>query len=398
MGIMSAGNIPANYAEFANSVTQPLLLPQPEPQYLLAQFAMGSRLSLQALNAGMDSAQQFVAGEGAAGQTISPSLDRLIRVADMYPGFFQAMDEFGVGRGDTIKFQRPIYSTGGLTKAGRELNTNQTISVVGTAPQSEEVPVVLKEYHGPDRDGNGVKPYAIWDFDNKYKAAKVQLASLASRHLVRDYVEWLNTVLHLDLRSSTHTTLSDPDLTDASSFVAGGGAGFSLSAILRARKALTDRNWQPFANGRYVCLVPTSFNIDMSHDIEYREQSKVHSDGRNLIFGYVGSVQDIDFFECSTLLTYAAASSVAGEKAGTVASGVTLQEAILCGPGAIGFGTAAARPAGGMSEVMGPVARFHDDTNYGTVAKVIWYALHAIDMIDQRGIQRVLAQSDHINA
>lgn len=398
MAIMSAGNIPANYAEFASDVTQPLLLPQPEPQYLLAQFAMASRLSLAALDAGADTAQQLVAGMNEAGQSISPGLDRLVRAADMYPGFFQAMDEFGVGKGDTIKFQRPIYATGGLTKAARELNTNETISTTGTTPQSEEVTVVLKEYHGPDRDGNGVKPYAIWDFDDKYKNSKVRLTSLATRHLVHDYTKWLNTVLHLDMSSSQYTTLTNPDYSDVSEFVDGGAQGFSMEAILRARKALTDREWMPFANGRYTCLVPTSFNIDMAADLEYQKASQYFQDGRNLIFGYIGSLQDIDFFECSTLVSYAAAATVAGDAAGTVGSGVTLQEAILCGPGTLGVGTAPAKPSGSDSLLMGPVARFADNTNYGTTTNVIWYALHALDMIDQRGIQRIIAQSDHIGS
>jgi hypothetical protein len=138
-----------------------------------------------------------------------------------------------------------------------------------------------------------------------------------------------------------------------------------------------------------VLLVPTVFNTQMVSDIEYRELSKVHTDGRNQLFGYIGSVQDVDIFECSTLHSYAATETVPGTGGGTVGTGVTLQEAIMLGPGAVGFGTAAPDP----ENMMGPVARFADDTNYGTVAKVIWYALHAIGGLDLRGVERLIAQS-----
>jgi hypothetical protein len=127
----------------------------------------------------------------------------------------------------------------------------------------------------------------------------------------------------------------------------------------------------------------------MLEDIDYRELSKTHDTGRNQIFGYIGSLQEIDFYECTTCGTYAAAGSVLGDKAGTVPTSVALAEAYLIGPGAVGFGTAAPDPEG----VMGPVCRYSDSTNYGTIAKVIWYALHAIKVLDETRVQRVIAQT-----
>jgi hypothetical protein len=388
-GVIGRGSLPANYEDFINSATANLVLPTPQPQYLFAHFAMAGRLSLAAMNAGATSAQQYVsmAGGGAA---VSPDLDRLIRTADSYPGFFQTIDQFGLGKGDTIKFQRPVFSTGGLDRASRKLNTNATISTTGRTMQTEEVPIILEEFHGPyASDGSAVQPYAIWGFDAKYRANKLSLVSLVSQQLGQDYTAWLDTVMRDELRAGTTITLSDPAFADVTSYAAGGGSTFSLEHILRARKALSDREWKPFPNGRYVLLVPTVFNTQMVSDIEYRELSRVHMDGRNQLFGYIGSVQDVDIFECSTLKSYAAASTVPGTGGGTVGSGVTLQEAILVGPGAVGFGTVAPQPEGAM----GPVARFADDTNYGTVSKVIWYALHAIGGLDLRGVERLICQS-----
>jgi hypothetical protein len=388
-GVIGRGSLPANYEDFLNSTTANLTLPTPQPQYLFAHFAMAGRLSLAAMNAGATSVQQYVSMAGG-GAPVSPELDRLIRTADSYPGFFQTIDQFGLGRGDTIKFQRPVFSAGGLDKASRKLNTNQTISTTGRTIQSEEVPIILEEYHGPyAADGSTPQPFAIWGFDAKFRANKLSLVGVTTQQLVQDYTVWLDTVMRDELRAASTITLSDAAFADVTSYTAGGGSTFSLDQILRARKALTDREWRPFPNGRYVLLVPSVFNTQMITDIEYRELSKVHTDGRNQLFGYIGSVQDIDIFECTTLKSYAAASTVPGTGGGTVPTGVTLQEALLVGPGAVGFGTVAPQPEGSM----GPVARFADDTNYGTVAKVIWYALHAIGGLDLRGVERLVAQS-----
>lgn len=388
-GVIGRGSLPANYEDFLNSTTANLVLPTPQPQYLFAQFAMAGRLSLAAMNAGAMSVQQYVSMAGG-GAPISSDLDRLIRTADAYPGFFQTLDQFGKGRGDTIKFQRPVFSAGGLTKASRKLNTNQTISTTGRTIQTEEVPIILEEYHGPyASDGSAPQPFAIWGFDAKYRANKLSLVSLATLNLAQDYTAWLDAVMRDELRATQYTTLSDSTYADVASYTVGGGSTFSLEQILNARKALTDREWQPFPNGRYVLLVPSVFNTQMLTDVEYRELSKVHTDGRNQLFGYIGSVQDIDIFECTTLKSYVATDVVTGDEGGTVGTGVVLQEALMVGPGAVGFGTVAPDP----ENAMGPVARFADDTNYGTVAKVIWYALHAIGGLDLRGVQRLIAQS-----
>ncbi len=382
------GSLPANYEDFARSTTARLLLPQPEPQYVFAHWAMAGRISLAALNAGAPSVQQYITAAGG-GAPMPADLDRMARVADTYPGFIQAVEEFGKNQGDTIKFQRPVFSTGGLTEAARELITDADISVTGAAVASEEVPVVLKQYIGPYlASGAGPQPFAIANFDSKYRANKLQLTSIASLHLVRDYTKWLDIVIRDRFRVADFITFATEAITAATGFVAGGGAKFSLDGIMRARKTLSDREWAKFPNGRYVCMVPTCFNTDMIEDIEYRELSRSHAD-RNQLYGYIGSVQDVDFFECTTLKQYAAGSTVPGTAGGTVPANVTLEEALLIGPGAVGFGTAAPDPEG----VMGPVVRFADNTNYGTMAKVIWYALHAFQTLDSRGVQRILTQS-----
>lgn len=388
MPSMSRGFNPANYEDWLTSVGMPLLLPTPTPQYAFAQLAMAGRLNFQAMNAGAETVQQFVSTEGG-GAALSPDLDRLVRFADAYPNFVMGIDEFGKGKGDTIKFQRELYSNGGLTKSARQLSTSQIISTTGTAVTSEEVPVTLHEYGGPYASGaSGIAPLEIENFDAKYRANKISLASKATRHLRHDYLYWLDSAVRNEFISADTITLPD-GISDVTGFVAGGGEEVTGEHFMRALKTLKDRNWQPFENGRYVALVPTSFDLQMWSDPQYQRASANFTNGRNQIVGYIGSLKDCDIFECSTLQSYAAASTVGGTGGGTVPAGVTLNEGIIVGPGAVGFGTTAPDPEG----VLGPVARFGDDTNFGRRAQVIWYALHALDVVDQRGVERFIYQT-----
>lgn len=394
MSVISRGTLPEN---FVDSASTGMRLPTPEPQYFFAKMAMAGRVGLAALEAGMATAQQFITTAGG-GAVLPPELAELARTADAFPGAITAVDAFGKDQGDTIKFFRDSYSGGGYSEEDRRLNTEKTISTTGQVIQAEEVPVVLKEFHGPFNSATSqVDPYAIWQFDAKYRKNKEQLASKTTRYLRRDYIKWLDRVIRNRFigggQAATNTTVSNitlPDgITNAAGFVANGTANASLQQILNARKALSDREWAKFPNGRYMCLVPTSFNTQMVGDVDYRELSKMQADGRNLIYGYIGSVQDIDLFEVSTLATYASTGADFTQANGSaVAASVTLNEALLFGPGVVGFGTAVSDQQGSI----GPEVRFADDTNYGTVAKLIWYALHAFQMLDERGVQRLLWQ------
>lgn len=391
MSVISRGTLPQN---FLDSASTGMRLPTPEPQYFFAKMAIGSRLSLAALNAGTPTAQQFVSMAGG-GATLSPDLDEMARAADAYPEAVIAVDEFGKDAGDTIKFFRDVYEGGLYTEAGRELVEDADISTTGQAVKAEEVPVILKEFHGPSNAaGTAVAPYAIKSFDAKYRRNKEQLVSKTTRYLRRDYIKWLDRVIRGRFIAAGGGNITFPTgsgIDTADDFVSGANAYVSLEQILNARKELSDREWAKFNNGRYMCLVPTSFNTQMVSDPDYRELSKVHREDRNQIFGYIGSVQDIDFFEVTTLAQYSddGGDDIATLNGATVGAGVTLQEALLFGPGCVGFGTASNEQSGSI----GPEVRWADETNYGTVAKCIWYALHAFQTLDNRGCQRIVWQT-----
>lgn len=377
MGSIGRASLPNNFVDFVDEANTLMRLPTPEPQYLFAQMAMGGVLQTAADMANM-TAQQMVESMGL-GAMANPGLDRLVRVVDTLPMGVKFVDGFGKGKGDTIKLNRDIYTSGTYTEASRVLSTDATISTTGQVIHNEQVAVSLQEFIGP-HDGSSVKPYAIWDFDAEYRANKENLASMVSRHLMRDYVKFVDTAIRDRMRSTSNITYSD-SVANVLSFVAGAGHWISLDTIMRARKALSDREWQPFPSGRYSLFVPTAFNTQMIGDVDYRELSKFHV-GKNPIFGYIGTVQDIDIYECSTVKTYAATDTVPGD-GNAVPAGATVYEALLFGPGAVGWGDA----------LRGPKVRAADDTNFGTVTKLIWYALHAFQTLDSRGVERILFQA-----
>jgi len=374
MASINRGTLPAN---FIDSVNSGMRLPQPEPQYCFAQMALAGRIRAMALEAQMEDAASFLRMAGG-GEPVPPGLDRLIRVADALPDAVMAVDKFGLGQGDTIKLRRNIYDGGGYTEADREVTPDKPTSTTGLTIKMEEVPMVLKEFEGPF-GASEVQPYAIRDFDARYRANKDELVGLVKHHLSRDYIKWLDTVIRDRFRATTNITYAD-GVPNVLSFTAGGGHHVNLDLITRARQAVADREWQPFANGRYALLVPTVFQVQMIGDPDYRALAAQHRE-QNPLFTYLTTAQDVDIYECSTLKTYAAGATVPGD-GNNVPAGATVYEGLLFGPGGLGMGTG--QP---------PMCYDADDTNYGKEAKVIWRALHAFQTTDNRAIQRVLFQA-----
>lgn len=377
MASINRGTLPAN---FIDSVNMGMRLVQPEPEFFFARMAMGSALARAAMEANAMNAESFVRMAGA-GAPVPTQLDALIRTADAYPQAVTTVNGFGLGQGDTIKLRRPVFAGGGYTESDRRVNPDQSTSTTGQTISAEEVPVVLSEFEGPySSSASAIRPYAIRNFDAAYRANKDELVGLVKLHLMQDYVKWFDTVIRDRFRATSNITYAD-NVSSVSSFTAGAGHNISLETILTARKSLSDRNWGHFPNGRYVLVVPTAFNLQMIGDPDYRTLSAQHGGGKNQLFGYITSVQDVDIYECTTLKEYAASASVPGD-ANTVPSGATVYEGLLFGPGAVGWGSA--QP---------PQCFDADDTNYGKEAKVIWRSVEAFQTLDNRGIQRVLFQA-----
>ncbi len=379
MSSINRGTLPVN---FIDSISMGMRLPQPEPQYLFAQMSVGAMLRQGAIDMGLNNARRFVqVTVGGGGDAVPPELDSLARAGDMYPEAITFIQDFGLGQGDTIKLRRPQYSGGGYDEASREVKPDVPTSLVGQLIKGEEVPVVLKEYEGPyDVANTRVAPYVVRDFDARYRANKDNLAQLVRLHLMRDYIKWLDTVIRNRFRATKYITYADA-VANVLSFTAGAGHTINFETLIRARQAISDREWQYFPNGRYVCLVPTAFNTQMVGDPDYRTLSAYHGDGKNQLFGYITSIQNMDLYECTTLKTYSAGETVPDD-GNVVPAGATVYEALIFGPGAVGMGQA-----------MPPTCFDADDTNFGKEAKVLWRSIEAFQTLDERGCQRVLFQA-----
>lgn len=376
MASINRGTLPAN---FIDSINMGMRLVQPEPEYLFARMALGSSLARAAMDANMGSASSFVQMMGN-GAPVPQQLDSLSRVGDTYPNAVTTVQGFGLGAGDTIKLRRSVFSGGGYSLSSRRVAPDKATSTAGQTIAMEETAVVLEEYEGP-HNGTEVRPFAIRNFDAKYRANKDELSSLVKLHLMQDYVKWFDTVIRDLFRATSNITYAD-NVSNVLSFTSGAGHNISLETILTARKSISDRNWLHFPNGKYVLVVPTAFNLQMVGDPDYRELAAHHANGRNQIFGYITSIQDVDIYESATLKSYVAADGAVPGDTQTVPSGATVYEALLFGPGAVGWGSA--QP---------PTCFDADDTNFHKEAKVIWRSVEAFQTLDNRGVQRILFQA-----
>lgn len=382
MSAIWRGSLPANF----DSLVASGMLRQPEPQYFFAKLGMAARLKKSAMDAGVSTVQQFVslAGEGAA---VPNELDQLIRIADeRLPDaiFFNEDDSRTVG--DTIRLQRVVFAGGGYSEASRLVHPGALTSEVGQSITTEEVSIALKQFEGPFNTALGkVSPYEIPIFDAKKLNAQKSLIDTVSLQLNRDYMKWLDAVVKEYFFASGNMTLPS-GVANAAAFTNGGTKHFSLQQIADAKRALRNREWSSFQNGRYACIVPTDFQTQMLQDPIWRELTRNSQNAeaqKNPVYGFIGSYQDVDFYEVSntSLKTYGPGAVVPGALGGTVAASVNLVEAVLIGPGGVG-----------MVSTGEPKPYFSDSTNFGKRGAVIWRAEHGFQTLDDRAIQRITVQ------
>lgn len=368
---------------FLDSVNAAMILPTPEPQYWFAGAAMGNSVRSAAIRDGQFSGLAYIQSiMGTSG--VPDDLDRMVRAADAYPdSVLNVDDKFGEGMGTVYKFKRRKFEGGGYTESDRQVIVDKPTSTTGKSVQMEEIEMVLRQFEGPyDTIQSSVAPYAIYDFDKRWgaMATRTSLVNEAKVHLQRDAMKWLDTVIRDRFRSTANITFADAAVSSVASYTASAGYTANLEMVKRARQALADREWAPFPNGKYTLLVPSAFDTQMLGDVSYRQLSQFAQQGRNPLYGYIGSIHNVDIFEVTTLKTYAATESVPNDT--TVPSGATVYEGLLFGPGAVAFGS----PAGFESF-------FADDTDYGKAAKVIWRIAAALQTVDSRGVQRLLFQN-----
>lgn len=342
-------SLPENFYD----VTSPVLLAQPEPQYL---YAMAF---LAALSASLDTSQ--VAPEmPAAGAQYSPAeRDRLIMASPLMTSLFAAKVNFEGLPGMTVRINRPQFTDTTYTEASREIGLNTSISTQTINAGSEQVSLTLKRFAGPyDQANSRVAPYGI----DKFAASQGvhSLRSLVGTHLKRDFHKWLERVLRTIFDNGS-VVVRPAGMTADNDATVAGQFPMDYDTLNRAELAADEANLPVLPDGfRPLVLTPTQL-AQLKLDGDYMELAEAHPAYNGLFPQYVASVNRLHLFKNTELNKDANGSSVPVHKGHLLCPGV----------GLAGMGAA-------------PRVAPSTDNNFGEVAKVIWVAYLALGMADNR--------------
>jgi hypothetical protein len=356
MGILSRLELPAEFYDITSNV----LLTQPEPQYLYAQFFKAAQMVDLSASAGeFGLPGRSVGGNGA--DYSSAERDRLMLSNPISSSVVVGRNNMQGLPGHTLRFNRPSFTDSTYTEASRKVATGQSISTTPIAVDSEQVTLTLARYAGPYA-GSAVAPYGIDALDATLGVHK--LSSIVGTHLKRDYDKFLDKVqvALLDLGAAVYPAgmAADNDATSVGMFP------FTYQLVNSTERQMDDANLPTFSDG-YRCMVLHPIQCEqLKNDPQYARYAMFHPQYNALFPGYVGSIGKMHIFKSTTLTSGNNGSSVAIYRGHAIAPGV-----LLGGSG---------RPA--------RVAPSTDD-NYGETAKVIWLADLAFGLADSRFVRTV---------
>lgn len=352
-------------AEFYD-ITSSLMLKQPTPEFFFAKMAIAAQVRAAISNT--DAASILSAtGRGPSMQGASvPGLDehQLSLATDPLSSAILAVEDAAKnGIGETIRFNRPLFSGGSYTEAARTVAQNQSISLTPIEIGMEQTSLTVKRVSGPvSSSGTGVQPFAI---DRLASQRSVHsLVQLVGMSLVYDRCAYLDAVVSSQFNSGSYVQRPAGVSSDAG-FPAIGEVPLDLETLLRAEQQLRSANIPRFSDGTYYVIVSPTQMRQLRTDPEFVRASQFVPGMNPVLNSTVTLVgQTLKIIECSTVPTDT--STVVGQ---------TIQRGMMFGPGAIGFGVA---------DPCRVVAASED--NYGETVKVVWLAYEAMGMLDNRMI------------
>lgn len=346
-------SLPENFYD----ITSPLLLAQPEPQYLYAQMYLAA-LSLS-LNpeASLGLAGRQVGGTGAP---YSPAeRDRLMMADPLMSQVVAAKIDFNGLPGSTVRINRPQFTDTTYTIASRRIGLNTSISTQTINAGSEQVSLTLERFAGPyDQANSRPAPYGIDRFSASMGVHN--LSSLVGTHLKRDFHKFIDSVQVTLLDTASVTVRPAGMATDDTANVVG-QFPMDYDTLNRAELAADNANLPVFPDGsRLLVLTPTQC-AQLKLDTDYMELSRNHPEYNGLFPQYVASVNKLHIFKSNTLNMAANTNTIPIHKGHLIAPG-----ALLGGMG----GTPRVAPS--------------TDDNYGEAVKVIWLSYLAFGLADNR--------------
>ena len=351
-------------AEFFD-VTSSLMLKQPTPEFFFAKLAIAAQSRAAISNTDAASALTGPRGVSSQGAAVM-GLDehQLMIASDPLANALQGVEDAAkAGIGETIKFNRPIFSGGLYTETGRTVAQSSTISLTPIEIGMEQTSLTVKRVSGPaSSSGTTTQPFAIDRLASQRSLHS--LVQLVGLNLVYDRCAYLDAVVKalFDLGSSV---VRPAGISADASFPATGEAPLDLDMLLRAEEALRTASIPRFSDGSYYAIVSPKQMRQLKTDPEFNRASAFVPGMNPILNSTITSVgQTIKLVECSTVPTDTA--TVVGQ---------TIQHGMMFGPGAIGFGVA---------DPCRVVAANED--NYGETVKVVWLAYEALGMLDNRMI------------
>jgi N4-gp56 family major capsid protein len=349
MALITRASIPEEFLD----LTSAKLLRQPEPQYLHAQLAkMALSASFPSLSAiGLPGR---TAGEGGAPYTTAAD-DAFVMSDPIFGEAIKAVVEMGNRPGHTIRMNRPKFAGSGYTLANRVVPANTSIGTTPIDLSSEQVAVTCMRYAGPF-DGTAVAPYGLDKFDAGFSIHK--MAGIVGRHMQRDFDKWLDTSV-VTLYDSVTTAVFPAGFAANTDFLVAGDGPLDWETLTRVEETLKEANVQPFANGRWVCVINPRQEQQLKNDPSYVRQTKYFKEVSQVFNSYIGTCGNLDVFTSNTL--------------STTASTVTVYNGQAFGPEMVGIGAANM-----------PFVAYSTDDNYGETPKVIWLWYAGFAVLDSR--------------
>lgn len=357
---LSRVTIPAEFFD----ITSGMLLKAPLPQYAFAQMAIAaqSRAALMAT----DAEAALMGQRGAVSQGASVGGlegNQLVLAQSVYAEAIMAIEDASKsGVGETIRFNRPLFSGGSYTSTARTINQAQTISVTPVEVGMEQTSITVKRHAGPyDSTNSRVAPFAI---DRLASMRSVHsLVQLAGMHLVQDRMATLDGIFSLLFDAAATNVVRPSGITADASFPTSGEAPLDLDMVLRAEEKLHNAGIPRFSDGTYLMIVSPTQIRQLKLDPDYKSAAQVLPEKNPLTNSAVVMIGDtIRVMVSSTVQTDTSS-----------ASGSTIYRGTMMGPGALGFGVA--DPCR---------AAYSQDDNYGETAKVIWIAYEGMGVLDER--------------
>lgn len=374
MPIVSRATLPSEFFDR----TSAMMLVQPEPQYLYAQFVYMADVQAELKAVGPE-AFQLMAGRGIEGQgaDVRPFSDNQLQLvmADKIRGeAVTVSDELAKGNvGHTIRMNRPVFSGGGYTAASRVIASGQSISTTAINVTAEQVAITIQRYAGPyDSTNSRVAPYGIDRFDAQRSVHS--LAAQVGVHLSRDRFKFVDSVYAplFDTQSSVLYP-GDPANALASSGTSGDAAAFpsasngyrpfDVETIFRMEQKLADLFIPRFADGMYRLVVTPQQARQLRNDPAFQRMAVFQTERNPLAQSFVASLGQVEVYQCSTNTVDT-----------STVSGVSIHHATMFGPGIVGR----------VKDGDGCRVTASTDDNYGETPRVVWICYEGQSILDNR--------------